>query len=167
MYFKIKVETKMRSFSTIYKEQKQNRMAEINESYRQQKIEICKALKQNYMIESRVKDMSPADKARLSKKILEYWSPISGINSNGVALLNENKLALDKSSSKKDISRYIINETKKNYQLVISAFKNNTSKELVESMKEDIKEKTGRVINESSIRDIMWNLVADKIKIGG
>lgn len=157
----------MRSFSTIYREQKQNKLAEINESYRQQKIEVCKAIKQNYMIESRVKDMSSEDKAWLSKKILEYWDPKHGLNENGVALLNENKIALTKSSTKKDISRYIINETKKNSQLVVNSFKNNTNNVLVESLKEEIKEKTGRNINESSIRDIMWNLVSDKIKIGG
>lgn len=157
----------MRSFSTIYKEQKQNKLAELKEAYRQQKIEVCKALKQNYMIDSKIKDLSEKDKAWFTAKVYEYWDPKSGLNENGVALLNENKLALTKDSTKKDISKYIINETKKNAQIVIDAFKNNTSNILIESLKEEIKEKTGRTINESSIRDIVWNLVADKIKIGG
>lgn len=157
----------MRSFSIIYKEQKQNKIAELKEAYRQQKIEVCKALKQNYMIDTKIKDMSSSQKAWFMSKVYEYWSPESGLNENGVALLNENKIALTKNSTHKDISRFIINETKKNAQLFVNSFKNNTSHLLIESMKEEIKEKTGRTIVESSIRDLVWNLISEKIKIGG
>ena len=119
------------------------------------------------MIDCKVNDLPAEKKAWFASKVLEYWNPNTGINENGLALLSENKLALTSNSSKEDIKKYIINETKKNSAIVINAFKTNTSQMLIESMKEDIQEKTGKSLKESVVRDIIWNIIAEKIKIGG
>lgn len=154
----------MKSFNTVYNNSKQAVLSERSKIYEQQKIAVIKILKEQYMIKGKILDLPKTKQNAFTKKVLEYWSPKTGLKSAGKKLINENIINLTPQSTTLDIKKYIINETKKNIDIITSAFKTDNVKLIVESFKADIQPKIKKNLYESSIRNIMWSVVSEKLK---
>lgn len=155
----------MKSFQTIYNASKQQVLKEKKEMVESQKIAVVNALKNYYMISGKVLDLPKTQQDKLARKVLEYWNPKTGLNKNGERLLNESIINLTPKSTSTDIKKYIQNETRKNIISIVEAYRTNTVAMIVEAFKQDIQPKIRKKLLEESIRNVMWPIVEEKIKM--
>lgn len=156
----------MKSFSTVYNKSKKQVLDARNQLYESQKKAIIKVLKETYMITGNLSDL-PIDKQKaMAKKIMEYWSPKSGINKAGIKLINENMITLSPNSTKEDIKLYIQKQTKKNLIAITEAFREGNGNVVVDTIKKDIEPVLGKKIKSDFITNTVWNLVSNRIKNG-
>ena len=125
----------MKSFSTVYNRSKKNVLNARYNLYESQKKQIIKVLKETYMITGSLSDLSEANQKKMAKKILEYWSPRTGINKAGIKLLTENMISLNSNSTKEDIRLYIQKQTKRNLDEITEAFRSGNGNVVVETFK--------------------------------
>ena len=155
----------MKSFNTVYNTSKNQVLENRAKLYEADKIKVVNILKEEYMIKGKILNLPVTKQKMLAKKVYEYWSPKNGLTTAGKKLINEHIINLTPNSSTSDIKRYIQNETKKNIDLITEAFKNNNVKVIIETFKEDIQSKIQKKLYENSIRNIMWDIVSDKLKM--
>ena len=156
----------MKSFSTVYNKSKKQVLDARNQLYESQKKAIIKVLKETYMITGNLSDL-PIDKQKaMAKKIMEYWSPKTGINKAGIKLINENMITLSPNSTKEDIKLYIQKQTKKNLIAITEAFREGNGNVVVDTIKKDIEPVLGKKIKSDFITNTVWNLVSNRIKNG-
>jgi hypothetical protein len=123
-------------------------------------------LKEAYMITGNVSDM-PADvQKEMAQRVLEYWSPKTGINKAGVKLLTENEITLTPRSTKDDIKLYIEKQVKKHLGAITEAYRNSNVTAVTEAFKEDIEPKVKKTLKESFINNTVWNVISNRIKNG-
>ena len=96
----------MKSFSTVYNKSKKQVLDAQKNLYESQKEQVINVLKETYMITGNMSDLPIEKKKIMAKKILEYWSPKTGINKAGIKLVNENMITLSPNSTKEDIRLY-------------------------------------------------------------
>lgn len=157
----------MKSFNEAYRQAKADRSLALKQIYEEQKVQLCNALKIEYMVEGKISDLPYNKQQEILAELLEYWSPKTGINNAGIKFLNEGVINISPSSTGCEIKRYITNETKKNASQIVEAFKCGHGNDVIESFKEDLEAKCGKHLNEHVIRDIVWGTIEDKIKFGG
>ena len=134
--------------------------------YESQKVAIVNVLKQNYMVTGNISDL-PADQQKaFATRLLEYWSPKTGINKEGIKLLNENELTLSPSSNKEDIKLYIEKQVKKHLVVITEAYRRNNVAAVTDAIKADVEPKIHKALKESFVNNTVWNLIADRIKFG-
>ena len=156
----------MKSFSTVYNKSKKQVLETREKLYESQKVAVINVLNDTYMITGNMSDL-PADKKKeMAKKVVEYWSPKTGINKAGIKLLNENMITLSPNSTKEDIRLYIQKQTKKNLVAITEAFRSGNGNVVVETFKNDIEPAVGKTLKESFITNTVWNLISNRIKLG-
>ena len=156
----------MKSFTTVYNNSRKRVIEAREKLYESQKVAVINVLKENYMITGNLTDL-PVDKQKeMAKRLMEYWSPKTGITKAGITLLNENMITLSKSSGKDDIRMYIQKQTKKNLISITESFKAGNGKVVTDTFRDDIKNLTGKTIKESFITNTVWDLVQNRIKMG-
>ena len=156
----------MKSFSSVYNKSKKQVLEAREKLYESQKVAIINVLKETYMITGNMSDL-PADKKKeMAKKVLEYWSPKTGINKAGIKLINENMITLSPNSTKEDIKLYIQKQTKKNLVTITEAFRSGNGKVVVETLKSDIEPTIGKKLKEDFVTNTVWNLISNRIKFG-
>lgn len=156
----------MKSFTAVYNNSKQEVLAERAALYESQKVAIVKALKENYMITRPISEMSQDAQQEFAQKLFEYWSPKTGINKAGIALLNENELTLTPRSTKDDIKLYIEKMVRKHLAFITEAYRKNNIAVVTESIKEDIEPKIHKTIKETFINNTVWDVISERIKLG-
>lgn len=156
----------MKSFSTVYNKSKKQVLDARNQLYESQKKAIIKVLKETYMITGNLSDLPIDKKKTMAKKIMEYWSPKTGINKAGIKLINENMITLSPNSTKEDIKLYIQKQTKKNLIAITEAFREGNGNVVVDTIKKDIEPVLGKKIKSDFITNTVWNLVSNRIKNG-
>ena len=156
----------MKSFSTVYNRSKKNVLNARYNLYESQKKQIIKVLKETYMITGSLSDLSEANQKKMAKKILEYWSPRTGINKAGIKLLTENMISLNSNSTKEDIRLYIQKQTKRNLDEITEAFRSGNGNVVVETFKQNMEPMLGKSVKESFITNTIWNLISNRIKLG-
>lgn len=156
----------MKNFTTVYNNSKKQVLAERQAMYESQKVAIVNVLKENYMITKPISELPVDQQKEFAEKLLEYWSPKTGINRAGVKLLNENEIALSSRSSKEDIKLYIEKVTRKHLSVITEAYRQNNVGEVTNAIKEDIEPKIHKSLKESFVNDIVWNIVSERIKLG-
>lgn len=156
----------MKSFTTVYNNSKNKVLEARQKLYESQKVAVINVLKENYMITGNLTDLPVEKQKEMAKRIMEYWSPKSGINKAGVTLLNENMITISKNSSMDDIRLYIQKQTKKNLVHITEAFKSGNGKVVSNTFKDDIKNLTGKTLKESFITNTVWDLIQNRIKMG-
>lgn len=156
----------MKSFSTVYNRSKKNVLNARYNLYESQKKQIIKVLKETYMITGSLSDLSEANQKKMAKKILEYWSPRTGINKAGIKLLTENMISLSPNSTKEDIRLYIQKQTKRNLEEITEAFRSGNGNVVVETFKQNMEPMLGKSVKESFITNTIWNLISNRIKLG-
>lgn len=156
----------MKSFTAVYNNSKKTVLAERAALFESQKIAIVNALKENYMITRPISEMSLDAQKEFAQKLFEYWSPKTGINKAGLALLNENELALSPRSTKEDIKLYIEKQVKKHLAAITESYRRNNISAVTEALKEDIEPKIQKTLKETFINNTVWNIVSERIKLG-
>lgn len=156
----------MKSFTTVYNNSRKKVIEAREKLYESQKVAVINVLKENYMITGNLTDLPVEKQREMAKRLMEYWSPKTGITKAGIDLLNENMITLSKNSDKNDIRLYIQKQTKKNLIHITEAFKAGNGKVVYETFRDDIKNLTGKTIKESFITNTVWDLVQNRIKMG-
>ena len=128
----------MKSFSTVYNKSKKQVLDAQKNLYESQKEQVINVLKETYMITGNMSDLPIEKKKIMAKKILEYWSPKTGINKAGIKLVNENMITLSPNSTKEDIRLYIQKQPKKNLIAITEAFRSGNGNVVISTLKEDI-----------------------------
>jgi len=118
------------------------------------------------MITKQMSELPAEEQKEFAKKLLEYWSPKTGINKAGIRLLNENELSLSTESTKEDIRLYIEKTTKKHLQAITEAYRRNDVQSVTNAFKEDIEPKIQKSLKESFINNTIWSIVSNRIKMG-
>lgn len=156
----------MKSFSSVYNKSKKQVLDAKQKLYESQKEKVINVLKETYMITCNMSELPLTQKKEMAKKVLEYWSPKTGINKAGIKLINENMITLSPNSTKEDIRLYIQKQTKKNLIAITEAFKSGNGNVVISTLKEDIEPAIGKKLKESFITDTVWNLISNRIKLG-
>lgn len=156
----------MKSFSTVYNKSKKQVLDAKQKLYESQKEKVINVLKETYMITGNLSDLPLKQKKEMAKKVLEYWSPKTGINKAGIKLINENMITLSPNSTKNDIKLYIQKQTKKNLVAITEAFRSGNGNVVISTLKEDIEPVIGKKLKESFITDTVWQLISNRIKLG-
>ena len=156
----------MKSFSTVYNKSKREVLEAKAALYESQKAAIINVLKETYMITGKISDLPQKTQNAMLSRLLEYWSPKTGINKAGIKLLNENMITLSPNSTKADITLYIQKQTKKNLVAITEAFKTNNGNVVVQTFKQDIEPMIGKGLKESFITNVVWDIVSNRIKLG-
>lgn len=155
----------MKSFNTVYNNSKKYVLNERNKVLTEERKKVVNILKEEYMISGDILSLPKTKQNNLAKKVLEYWQPKKGLTKAGKKLIEGHIINLTPLSDNNDIKKYIQNETKKNIGQVIEMFKTDNVKLLIESFKADIEPKVQKILLSESIRDIVWNIIKDKIKM--
>ena len=133
----------MKNFTTVYNNSRKQVLAERQAMYEAQKISIVNVLKENYMITKPISELPMDAQKEFAQKLLEYWSPKTGINKAGVKLLNENELTLSPRSYRQN-----------NVQAVTEAFKL------------DIEPMIHKTLKETFVNNTVWEIISNRIKLG-
>lgn len=156
----------MKSFSTVYNNNKKEVLAARASLYESQKVQIVNVLKEEYMITGNISDMPMDVQREMAAKVLEYWSPKTGINKAGIKLLTENEITLNPRSKKEDIKLYIEKQVKKHLEAITEAYRNSNVSAVTEAFKEDIEPQIKKTLKESFINNTVWEIVSNRIKNG-
>lgn len=156
----------MKNFTTVYNNSKQQVLAERAAMYESQKIAIVNVLKENYMITKPISELPYDAQKEFAAKLLEYWSPKTGINKAGVKLLNENELTLSPRSTKEDIKLYIQKQVRKHLTAITESYRQNNVQAVTDAFKEDIEPMIHKDLKESFINNTVWDIISNRIKNG-
>lgn len=156
----------MKSFNSVYNESKKEVIAQRNALYESQKVAIVKVLKENYMITKPISELSKDMQNMLTKKLLEFWSPKTGINKAGARLLQENEMTLTPQSNKTDIKMYIERQCRKHLEAITEAYRRNDIKSITDAFKADIEPQICKTLKETYINDTIWPIISERIKLG-
>lgn len=156
----------MRSYNQVYNQSKKEILDRKKNMFEQQKVAIANVLKEEYMITGKMSDLPQDEKVKMAKRLAEYWSPKTGINANGVRLLNENVITLSLNSTASDIQLFIQKRTKKNLEAIVECFRAGKQKIVVEEFRKEIGPMIGKTLKESFIIDSVWGIIGNRIKQG-
>ena len=117
----------MKNFNTVYNSSRQQVLKERAAMYESQKVAIVKVLKENYMVTGNISDLPVEEQKQFAARLLEYWSPKTGIKKEGIKLLNENELTLSPASNKDDIKLYIEKQVKKHLVVITESYRQNNA----------------------------------------
>lgn len=156
----------MRSYTQVYNQSKKEILDRKKSIFEQQKIAIVNVLKEEYMITGKMADLPRDEKAKMAKRLSEYWSPKTGINENGVRLLNENIITLSPNSNAADIQLFIQKRTKKNLSAIVECFRAGKQKIVVDEFRKEIGPMINKTLKESFIIDTVWSIIGARIKQG-
>lgn len=154
----------MLNFNQVYNNSKQQILEKNKQLYNKQKEEVVNVLKEMYVIKGKISDLPKDKQTILMKKLLEYWSPKTGIKKSGIKLINENRLTLTQNSTNVDVKKYIKIETKRNFDSITEAFKNNKGDLVVESFRNNITKQVKRDINVKGIKNIICDTISEVYK---
>ena len=156
----------MKNFNTVYNSSRQQVLKERAAMYESQKVAIVKVLKENYMVTGNISDLPVEEQKQFATRLLEYWSPKTGIKKEGIKLLNENELTLSPASNKDDIKLYIEKQVKKHLVVITESYRQNNVRLVTEAIKADVEPKIHKTLKESFVNNIVWNIISDRIKFG-
>ena len=157
----------MRTYNEVYNQSKKEILDRRNQMFEQQKLAIVNVLKEEYMITGKICELPQEQQKEMAKRLREYWSPKTGINANGVRLLNENVITLSKNSNAADIKLFIQKRTKKNLVQILECFRAGRQDLVVESFQEEIGPMIGgKELKHDFIIDTVWGIIGKKMKTG-
>lgn len=156
----------MRNFSEVYNASKKEVLEQRAILFDNQKKAIVSVLKEEYMITGNITDLPLEIQKEMADKLLEYWSPKTGINKAGVKLLQENEIAISPRSTKEDIGLYITKQVKKHLDVITEAYRRGNAAAVITSIKEDVEPQIGKTLTDDYITEKVWAIIGDRIKNG-
>lgn len=156
----------MRKFTAVYEDSKKDTLQMKAALYEKQKQAIVSILKEQYMITGKIENLPLEEQKQMACRLMEYWSPKTGIKKAGIKLLNENEIVLTPQSTKDDIKLYIEHQVKKHINAITEAYRNNNVHDVTESFKDSIEPRIHKTLKETFINNTVWNLIEHRIKNG-
>lgn len=155
----------MLSYKQVYTNSRNQIIESNTQIYNKQKEDVVNVLKEMYVIKGKISDLPKDKQTALMKKLLEYWSPKTGIKKAGIRLINESRITLSPNSTNVDVKKYIKLETKRNFDSITEAFKNNKGDLVVESFRDNITKQVKRDINSKGIKNIICDTISEIYKL--
>jgi len=156
----------MRTYNQVFNQSKKEVLDQRKAVFDKQKIAVVNVLKENYGIDGKIDDLSKKEKEKMLQRLLEYWSPKTGINEKGVKLIRESIIVLNENSTADDIRAYIRKRAYRNAQQMIECFRAGRQDVIVESFNEEIQPLVGKPLKQKFIINTVWDVVSRRIKNG-
>lgn len=156
----------MKNFTEVYKNSKHEVLAQRAALVEAQKVEVIKALKEMYMVTGKVTELPKKMQDEMTRRVLEYWNPKSGLTKAGQTLLTEKKIFINSRSTKEDIKLYIESQVRTHYNTIVEAYRNSNVDAVTEAFKCDLFEKTNRRITDKFIKETVWKLLESRFREG-
>lgn len=154
----------MRDFNQVLNESKTEVLAAKKAKIDNERIAILEAVKTDYMITSKFKELPTSEQQKLKSVILEYWNPKTGLTSKGVKFLNEGESTLTKDSDAKDVKRFIEKTVKRDIDNYLKASYNGTGKQIVTKLQKEIESMVGKRIKYQFVLDAVVEVITPKLK---
>lgn len=156
----------MKNFTEVYKNSKKEVLEQRATIIENQKVAVIKALKEMYMITGKVTELPKKMQDEMTRRVLEYWNPRTGLTKAGNQLLTENKIIINQRSTKPDIKLYIETQVKVHFNSIVEAYRNSNVDGVIEAFKTDLFNKTNRRIQDKFIKDTVWGLLESRFREG-
>ena len=156
----------MRTYSQVFNQSKKEVLDQRKAVFEKQKIAVVNVLKENYCIDGKIDDLPKEEKDKMLKRLLEYWSPKTGINDRGVKLIQESIIVLSENSTADDVRAYIKKRAYRNAQQMIECFRAGRQDLIVEMFNEEVKPLMGKPLKDKFIINTVWDVVSRRIKNG-
>ena len=156
----------MRTYNQVFNQSKKEVLDQRKAVFEKQKIAVVNVLKENYCIDGKIDDLPKEEKEKMLKRLLEYWSPKTGINDRGVKLIQESIIVLSENSTADDVRAYIRKRAYRNAQQMIECFRAGRQDLSVEMFNEEVKPLMGKPLKDKFIINTVWDVVSRRIKNG-
>jgi hypothetical protein len=156
----------MRTYNQVFNQSKKEVLDQRKAVFEKQKIAVVNVLKENYCIDGKIDDLPKEEKEKMLKRLLEYWSPKTGINDRGVKLIQESIIVLSENSTADDVRAYIRKRAYRNAQQMIECFRAGRQDLIVEMFNEEVKPLMGKPLKDKFIINTVWDVVSRRIKNG-
>ena len=128
----------MRTYKEVYNQSKKEVLEQRKAVFEKQKIAVVNVLKENFNISGKIEDLPKDELEQMKRRLLEYWSPKTGINEKGVKLIQENIIVLSAQSTPDDVRAYIRKQAYRNAQQMVECFRAGRQDLIVESFNEEM-----------------------------
>ena len=128
----------MRTYKEVYNQSKKEVLDQRKAVFEKQKIAVVNVLKENFNISGKIEDLPKDELEQMKRRLLEYWSPKTGINEKGVKLIQENIIVLSAQSTPDDVRAYIRKQAYRNAQQMVECFRAGRQDLIVESFNEEM-----------------------------
>lgn len=155
----------MRSYNVVLNKNKRFALEQRQNTINEQKKQVLEALKLDNFYNGKITDLPKSKQEKYLKALLEYWSPKHGLNKAGEKYLSKGIIALNEKSDSTDVKKYILTQVTLNEKHFLKAFKTNKAKQIVEALKSDIEGKVGKKLSNSSVFNVVYNAIEDKLKL--
>ena len=113
----------MRTYNEVYNQSKKEVLDQRKAVFEKQKIAVVNVLKETFNISGKMEDLPKDELEQMKRRLLEYWSPKTGINEKGVKLIQENIIVLGAQSTPDDVRAYIRKQAYRNAQQMVECFR--------------------------------------------
>lgn len=156
----------MRTYKEVYNQSKKEVLDQRKAVFEKQKIAVVNVLKENFNISGKMEDLPKDELEQMKRRLLEYWSPKTGINEKGVKLIQENIIVLSAQSTPDDVRAYIRKQAYRNAQQMVECFRAGRQDLIVESFNEEMQPMLGKPLKAKFIINTVWDVVKKRIKDG-
>ena len=154
----------MRDFYQVLNESKNEVLMAKQNRIKAEQTAILEAVKTEYMITSKIKELPVSEQNKLKTLILEYWNPKSGLTAKGAKYLNEGASTLTKDSDSNNIKRYIEKAVKSNIDEYLKASYNGTGKQLITKLQKEVESMISKRIKYQFVLDAVIAIITPKLK---
>lgn len=154
----------MRGFNQVLNESKQEVLSARQTKIDNERVAILEAVKTDYMITSKFKELPVSEQQKLKSIILEYWNPKTGLTSKGLKFLNEGESTLTKDSDINDVKHFIEKTVKRDIDEYLKASYNGTGKQIVSKLQKEVESMIGKRIKYQFVLDNVVEVITPKLK---
>lgn len=153
----------MRTFNEALAESKSKMLEAKSNEIEYQKVALLERIKQDWMIDCKLKELSEARQHQVLNQLRVYWDESVGINKAGIKYLQEGRMNVNESSSPAEIKAFADNEVKRNIASFCGAFAQGRGKEVVKKLQENLRIKTGKNVRFNSLYENTLRLIQKKL----
>lgn len=154
----------MRGFNQVLNESKQEVLSARQSKIDNERVAILEAVKTDYMITSKFKELPVSEQQKLKSVILEYWNPKTGLTSKGLKFLNEGESILTKDSDINDVKHFIEKTVKRDIDEYLKSSYNGTGKQIVSKLQKEVESMIGKRIKYQFVLDTVVEVITPKLK---
>jgi len=154
----------MKSFKEVLEASKQQVLEARKYKIENEKVALLEAIKSQYMITCKLKELDKKKQHQVLNMLLEYWSPKTGINRAGIKYLNEGAIAINENSSDANIKLFAQKEIRDNIIAFQNAFMAQRGKDVVSRLQENIEYRTHKNVQFDQLFEMALTIVNEKIK---
>lgn len=153
----------MKSFNEALAESKRMTLNAKSNEIEYQKVALLERIKQDWMIDGKLKDLNESRRKEVLNHLLLYWDAKTGINKAGIKYLQEGRMTVNESSTPSEIKLFACNEVKRNIGQFCFAFAQGRGKEVVKKLQENLRVLTGKSVRFNSLYENTLVIIQKKI----